>query len=498
MKRSVSVTCIVVFLALFLSLPGHGAENGTNTDELNISGRTQRCIGCHENATPGVVEDWRASLHSKTTPHMALQKDKLQRRMSADKVNENLLNHVVGCYECHGLNVEKHQDSFNHFGLKINVVVSPKDCSACHPVEEKEYMPSKKGFAYGNLKENSVYHALVKTVISAKKIQDGKVVPLDASAFTEMDTCFGCHGTDVKVNGVKKVSSGPLKITVPNLTNWPNQGVGRLNPDGSRGCCSSCHPRHSFSIDIARKPYTCAQCHLEPDVPAWNVYKESKHANIYISKEKYWEFNAVPWVLGEDFKAPTCAACHNSLVTTPKNKVILERTHDFGARLWVRIFGLIYSHPQPRTGDTYIIKNRDGLPLPTDFTGNWAKEYLIDEKEQESRKQAMMNVCIACHSTSWVDGHFAKLDSTIKETDQMVLGATSLMSDAWGKNLADNQNPFDETIEHLWVAQWLFYANSIRYASAMTGAPDYAAFKNGWWDMTRNLKVMEDWIKLRQ
>ncbi|MGA1864763.1 MAG: multiheme c-type cytochrome, partial [bacterium] len=368
----------------------------------------------------------------------------------------------------------------------------------CHPVEVKEYLPSKKGFAYSNLKENPVYHALVKTIISVKKTQDGRVVPQEASAFTEMDTCFGCHGTDVKVNGLKKVSAGPLTITVPDLINWPNQGVGRLNPDGSQGSCSSCHPRHSFSIDIARKPYTCAQCHLEPDVPAWNVYKESKHANIYSSKKEYWDFNNVPWVLGSDFKAPTCATCHNSLIISPNGKEITSRTHDFGGRLWVRIFGLVYSHPQPKSGDTSIIKNKDGLSLPTDFTGKPAVDFLIDENEQRSRKAEMMKVCSTCHSTNWTENHFAKLDSTIKETDQMVLNATLLLTMAWEKNLAGNDNPFDETIEHYWIAQWLFYANSVRYASAMTGAPDYAAFKNGWWEMTKNLKIMEDWINLRK
>jgi len=51
------------------------------------------------------------------------------------------------------------------------------------------------------------------------------------------------------------------------------------------------------------------------------------------------------------------------------------------------------------------------------------------------------------------------------------------------------QNPFDETIERLWIKQWFFYANSVRYASAM-GCPDFATFKNGWWELTANLHEM--------
>jgi len=67
---------------------------------------------------------------------------------------------------------------------------------------------------------------------------------------------------------------------------------------------------------------------------------------------------------------------------------------------------------------------------------------------------------------------------------------------AWQNGWADRSNPFDEPIEQKWIRQWLFYANSVRYASAMTGAPDYAAFKNGWWSLTENLREMEEWLRL--
>jgi hypothetical protein len=82
----------------------------------------------------------------------------------------------------------------------------------------------------------------------------------------------------------------------------------------------------------------------------------------------------------------------------------------------------------------------------------------------------------------------------------MVLAATGLVQEAWKRDLADGANPFDETIEMLWVRQWVIYANSVRYGSAMMG-PDYMAFKNGWWSLTENLKKMEDHVtgtKVRQ
>jgi len=112
----------------------------------------------------------------------------------------------------------------------------------------------------------------------------------------------------------------------------------------------------------------------------------------------------------------------------------------------------------------------------------------------------MSGVCNSCHSSAWVNGHFAKLDNTIKEVDSLTLASTLLLIEAWNSGLAEGlphgKNPFDEAIEQMWIRQWLFYSNSIKYASAMTGAPDYATFKNGWWNLTENLQHMKDWVEL--
>jgi hypothetical protein len=311
-------------------------------------------------------------------------------------------------------------------GNKINIVVTPQDCRTCHPAEFGQFSGSKKSYAYKNLMENPVYLALVGSVTGVKRIEDKKIITDKPSESTLHETCLGCHGTRVVPSGKKTVHTKLGDIEVPNLTNWPNQGVGRINPDGSTGACTACHPRHGFLIEVARKPYTCGQCHHEPDVPAWNVYEESKHGNIFSSKGITWDFTSVPWKIGKDIKSPTCATCHNSLLVSPSGDVIAERSHDFGSRLWVRIFGLIYSHPQPKSGDTTLIKNKDGLPLPTTFTGEPASEYLIDNTEREKRYGIMSSVCNGCHSRQWIVGHFSKLDKTLKETNDMTLAATKL------------------------------------------------------------------------
>ncbi|MFN3480285.1 MAG: multiheme c-type cytochrome [Thermodesulfovibrionales bacterium] len=489
----------ILFILSFASLLLYRisiADEG-QTGPINISQETQACIACHSVYTPGIVQDWLTSRHAKTTPEEALKLPVPQRRISTENISDNLKRGAIGCYECHGLNPQVHRDNFNHFGFRINVVVSPNDCKTCHPVEVSQFSGSKKAYAIKDLMENPVYHMLVDSIDGIMRVEKGKLIQDKPSDKTLHETCLGCHGTKIEVKGMKRVLTKLGEIEVPSLTNWPNQGVGRENPDGTLGACTACHPRHSFSIEIARKPYTCGQCHLEPDVPGYNVYKESKHGNIYESKHREWNFGNVPWVVGKDFKSPTCAACHNSLLVSPDGNIIAERSHDFGSRLWVRLFGLIYAHAQPKSGDTTIIKNADGLPLPTTFLAEPALEYLIDKDEQEKRFSRMKAICNSCHSTDWVDGHFEKLNSTIRETNAMTLAATKLVIEAWDKGIADRTNPFDEAIEKLWIKQWLFYSNSIRYASAMTGAPDYTAFKLGWWELSDNLQRMREMIDIK-
>ncbi|MFH0786029.1 MAG: hypothetical protein V2B13_00280 [Pseudomonadota bacterium] len=181
--------------------------------------------------------------------------------------------------------------------------------------------------------------------------------------------------------------------------------------------------------------------------------------------------------------------------------MVAERTHQMNDRLSWRLFGLIYAHPHPKSPDTTIIRNKSGLPLPTELTGEPALTYLIDRKEQDTRRQTMQKVCLSCHSQGWVEGHFRRLENTIKTTNQMTLAATDIMKAAWEKGLAkgpaQKDSPFNEPLEKKWVEQWLFYANSTRYASAMMGA-DYGAFANGRWYLSKNLEEMAERLKQKK
>ena len=82
----------------------------------------------------------------------------------------------------------------------------------------------------------------------------------------------------------------------------------------------------------------------------------------------------------------------------------------------------------------------------------------------------------------------------------MTLTATKILLTAWEKGaaigLAQKDSIFNEAVEKKWVEQWLFFANSSRFASAMMGA-DYGVFANGRWYMSKNIQEMIDWLEFK-
>jgi hydroxylamine dehydrogenase len=465
-----------------------------------ISEKTETCLECHGTIHPGIVADWERSRMSKVTPAEALKKPELARRISVEKVPENISGVVVGCAECHTLGPDTHEDSFDHEGYHVHTIVTPRDCATCHAVEANQYSKNLMSQAYGNLNNNPVYRDLIMTTNGVQIFEDMKTTVGEPHPETNADSCNYCHGTKVEVKGLRIRQTDFGDMELPVLEGWPNQGVGRINPDGSKGSCAACHTRHQFAIEVARKPYTCAECHKGLDVPAYKVYTVSKHGNIFSSLGDTWDFNSVPWKSGKDFAAPTCASCHVSLVVSEDEEVLAERTHRMNDRLPWRIFGLIYAHPHPKSPDTTIIQNSAGLPLPTELTGEPAAGYLIDTDEQIKRRATMQRVCLSCHSDGWVKGQFKRFEHTIKASNEMTLTATKVLLTAWDKGaargLAQNDGIFNEAIEKRWVEQWLFFANSTRYASAMAGA-DYGVFANGRWYMAKNIQEMVDWLEFK-
>ncbi len=477
------------------------AVGPAQSSETNVSDATQECLDCHGVFHPGIVADWEKSRHGRTTPKAALAREGMMRRLSSDNVPEPLRANRVGCAECHTLRGDAHTDTFEHNGYDIHVVVTPDDCATCHVTERAQFGENIMAMAEKNLSENPVYKDLQRTILGPATIAETTVHFTPANDMTRADACYYCHGTRLAVTGTKIRDTDAGELEFPVISGWPNQGVGRVNLDGSRGACSACHTRHNFSIEMARKPYTCKECHVGPDVPAYKVYSASKHGNLFSALGHQWDFDAVPWMVGRDIPAPTCATCHISLTVNADGDVINERSHKMSDRLGWRIFGLIYAHPQPRGPDTTVIRSPKGLTLPTDLDGGLATGCLISEDEIAGRRDTMQRTCLACHDTSWIKGYFARLDNTIATSNGSVRAATRLMESVWEKGYAtgigQGGSIFDEYIERRWSDVWLLYANNIRFVAAMAGGGDYGVFEDGRYHLTKSLMEMQDWIQTR-
>ena len=477
---------------------GGTAEAG----DIPISGDSEACIDCHSIYHPGIVSDWKKSRHARITPGEAMAVKGLALKLSSKNVADELRDSVVGCAECHTLRPEAHKDTFDHNGYDVHVVVSPKDCATCHAEEADQYDRNLMAHAHENLVNNDVYKLLIQSINDSPVYDQGKLVMKPSNAATDMESCLYCHGTRLEVTGTETRETDEGEMAFPVIRGWPNQGTGRINLDGSRGSCSACHTRHQFSIEMARKPYTCKECHVGPDVPAFKVYAASKHGNIFSAHEKDWNFSPVPWTVGQDFTAPTCAACHISLLANTEGEVVIKRSHEVKDRLAYRIFGLIYAHPHPIDADTTKIRNKDGLPLPTDFGGGVAGSHLRDEAGREEARRRIQSSCLSCHDPSWVRGHWERFENTIEETNLKTLTATRIMAEIWeggyARGLAKGGSPFDEFIEKRWSDGWLFYSNSIRFSSAMGGGGDFGVFAEGRYDLSKNIQELLDWLELHR
>jgi hypothetical protein len=474
-----------------------------NPISATVSEATAECLDCHSSVHPGIVHGWQKSRHAQITPKQALAAEGPALKVSSKSVPENLQNVAVGCAECHMLRPDAHADTFEHNGYTIHVVVSPDDCSTCHTQEATQYSKNIMAHAFNNLAGNELYLMQQRSILGEIVRKEGRIHFAPPNAATQSEACSYCHGTRLKVIGKEtRETEAAGELEFPVIEGWPNQGVGRVNLDGSLGACSACHTRHSFSIEMARKPYTCQECHVGPDVPAFKVYAASKHGNIFSALGKSWDFNAVPWTIGKDFTAPTCAACHVSLLVNTDEMVVAERTHQMNNRLPWRIFGLIYAHPHPLDPDTTKIRNKDGLPLPTDFGGGFATDYLIGKDEMETRRATFQAVCLSCHDTSWVRGHWQRFENTIQETNAKTLRGTQIMSEIWSAGLAEGldrkSSPFDEAVEKRWSDTWLFYANTIRFASAMGGGGDYGVFADGRYQLSQAVLELDEWLKVHK
>lgn len=384
--RTVALALIGLGLAT-LAAPPKGKPKAAPPQQ---SKETQACLGCHrDKATPVATQQWASSTHATAG---------------------------VGCFECHGAD-KADKDAFSHNGFSISVLVTPKDCGQCHAEETAEFDAS--------------HHAKAGEILGSLDNVLGEVVEGPPAANSG---CKQCHGGTVTILAGGK----------PDAATWPNLGIGRLNPDGSKGSCAACHGRHSFSASIARQPENCGKCHLGPDHPQAEIYAESKHGITYRAKIGEMNLDSKSWVLGKDYSAaPTCATCHMSATKE------LPLTHDVGTRIsWT---------------------------LRPDIS--------VKLERADARRADMQKVCSNCHAQDWVKNFYQQYDSAVGlyngKFGAPAKGVMKKLRDA-GKLTA---TPFDEKIEWDYYELWHHEGRRARMGTAMMG-PDYTQW-HGFYEVAK-------------
>ena len=342
------------------------------------------CVSCHKKSNPGLFLQWQNSAHG--------QND-------------------IGCIDCHGAD-EGDIDGFKHNGAFIATLVTPKDCGQCHTEIEQETSASYHAHAGEILQSNDAYLA---------HAAGGEPVAIVG--------CAACHGAKVEID--------PDASNKLSAKTWPNSGIGRINPDGSKGACNACHGRHSFSVAQARQPENCGKCHLGPDHPQKEIYEESKHGIAYFNNKDKMALDSEEWIVGKDYyEAPTCATCHMSATSD------MAMTHDVGMRIsW--------------TLRPPVSKYKDSA---------------------EIKRKNMQNVCTSCHQQKFVAGHYYQYDAMVHlYNEKFAKPAGEIIKLVKEENLLESPAAFSNTIEWEYWELWHHEGRRARMGTAMMG-PDYA-----WW-----------------
>ena len=323
----------------------------------------------------------------------------------------------VDCYSCHQASAGD-PATFEHYGKKIAVIVTPNYCARCHKHEVEQFPAS--------------HHAQAAQFIGSLDNILGEVVEGGPAV---INGCMQCHGSTVKYLGDGKFDPAT----------WPNSGIGRVNPDGSKGTCAACHGRHGFSSAQARQPENCGKCHMGPDHPQMEIYTESKHGIQFRAHINEMNLGSKSWVVGKDYySAPTCATCHMS--ATPNQPV----THDVGERI------------------SWTLR-----PVISVKLDNW-----------EKKRASMKDVCSNCHATGWIDNFYKQYDLTVDLYNEKFARPAKAIMDKLHADGSLTATPFDEKLEWTFYELWHHEGRRARMGTAMMG-PDYTQW-HGFYEVAKN------------
>jgi hydroxylamine dehydrogenase len=368
----------VIFIIRLVSQP-KGAVAPQLVDALADS--TDTCVDCHRQASPGIVQQFSYSA------------------MAAAKVT---------CRDCHEVKAD-YPGAVEHEGDYILGSPTPAKCQKCHEAEVAQYMSSR--------------HSLPAFVAVAGSKDLSSELMSEYQAIPE-----GTFSPD-KARHIIAVLEGP---EVTRFACETCHNIGKPAADGSVGQCQKCHLRHAFSLEQARKPETCNNCHIGPDHPQWEIYFESSHGISYSTGGGLWNWSAEPGTLTvKDFPAPTCAICHFSGFGGTST------THDVGDRLTWYLFASL-SQRRPAWQDN---------------------------------KVRMQTVCLECHNKTYIDVYYMDADKAVEAVNTWVKESDGVMQTLIDQKLLTDA-PFDEPIDYVYFELWHHWGRTAKFGTWMQGA-DY-------------------------
>ena len=360
---------------------------------------TGKCAECHRRETSAIVHQFEMSLHS--------QKG-------------------VNCLDCH--QPQQGQEKVDHRGFVIAKQLTSANCSQCHNAEYQQYVRSR--------------HAAPAW---AAVTGDGDFTKEQAEFAEKFHP-----GTIHRAANAIAMVEGPAAI---NKGCWQCHNIGKPNADGSIGSCTACHARHSTSVELARMPETCGQCHMGPDHSQLEIYHESKHGVLFHAQHAHFNLEARPKKLTTaDMSVPTCATCHMSGLEG------MNVTHDTTERLSYYLFAPISEHrPGFQQGEIH-----------------------------------MKEVCLKCHATTSIDKFYRDAETVVKSTNELVGEADALMK-ALRKEKLLTPEPFDEPIEHIHFDLWHYFGRTAKHGAYMGGA-DFVQW-HGFYELVAKLTEMKSIAK---
>ena len=299
------------------------------------------------------------------------------------------------------------------------------------------------------------------------------------------DTCKSCHAKQVEQFKAGKHSLAWIAMTaMPFTARQPREviekgcaGCHRVGLDG--GKCDSCHTRHAFSKEEARKPEACHTCHMGEDHSQWEMWSTSKHGAIYKLE-------------GDTGRAPQCQTCHmpngNHAVMTAWGFLALRLPEKDVA--WManrteilKALGILDLKGKP-TGRFEIVKN-----------GKMAR---LTAEEWSGKREEMMKICSQCHSRNYVANHFTSADGMVRNADLLMAEAIRIVGGLYRDGLLKKPKDYPlafpdllafydapTMIEQDLYRMFLFHRQKT-YQGAMHVNPDYMHWY-GWAEMKSDL-----------